>query len=105
MTDKSGVAIVVCIRMVVCVVLVAIVAVIVYGAISFGYYSQSWRSEMTARAYTTTTINNAKADREAELIKSGELPFCTISYDGCDSKSCGDGTDCLSPANSKVDMK
>lgn len=97
MTDKSLAVMVVCIRAVSCAVLLALFAGIIYGSVAFWYYSQSWRAEMTAKAYATMTINNAKADREAELIKNGQLSFCTISYNGCDDSSCGMGTDCLSP--------
>ena len=85
MNDKTLALLVGCIRGLVCVLLLTLIGAVIYGGIAFGYYSQSWRSEMTSKAYATTTINNAKADREAELIKSGQLPFCAVSYDGCGS--------------------
>lgn len=65
-------------------IVITLCALVLYCYSLFYYQTLNWRSNKQAIAYTTKIITEAKAEREADLIKQGLLPFCTTNnYDGC----------------------
>ncbi|WP_318491859.1 hypothetical protein [Photobacterium leiognathi] len=81
---KSETAIIVTLRAVIIAIMLFFIALLVYICTAIHYETLSWYATKESNAYSTSVLIKARADREAQLIKDGQLPFCLTPYDGCD---------------------